>query len=149
MGHRFLHQWAAPGWIQAVFGVPWDRWEDRARTIGVFGIFYALPAWCAFANPAPISAATAIVGTILFMNGSALNIASDFYKTAQKQAGVKKVCTHIFDGRLGRNPNHVGDWMRYSSFALVSGTWLAWLVPAYLVYFNISTVMARGAAANQ
>ncbi|KAK9859828.1 hypothetical protein WJX84_010249 [Apatococcus fuscideae] len=111
--------------------------------IAVFGVFYALPAWCAFTNQSPMLPSVAVAATILFMNGSALNLAADFYKTAQKQAGISKVTTHIYDGRLGEHPNHVGDWMRYSSFALASGSLLAWLVPAFIVGFNVSTVRER------
>ena len=116
---------------------------EQAFIIAVFGVFYALPAWCAFTNTSPMSPGVAIAATVLFMNGSALNLAADFYKTAQKQAGVGQVTTHIYDGRLGEHPNHVGDWMRYSSFAIASGSLLAWLVPAFIVGFNISAVRAR------
>lgn len=113
--------------------------------VGIYGVGYALPAWCAFANTSPMSPVVAVLATILFSTGSALNISADIYKTAQKRAGVKKVTTDIYDGRLGANPNHRGDWMRYSAFALTSGSLLAWLVPAYIVYANIKTVRERSA----
>ncbi|KAK9832175.1 hypothetical protein WJX74_001678 [Apatococcus lobatus] len=141
----FVHQWVAPGWLDICFGSPLPNIIDPATIIGIYGVFYALPAWCAFTNTSPMLPAVAILSTILFSTGSAINISADLYKTAQKQAGVKKVTSHIYDGRLGAHPNHVGDWMRYSSFALASGTFLAWLIPALIVFFNLKTVRERAA----
>lgn len=141
----FVHQWVVPEWLDICFGVPLPERFNQAMLIGIYGVFYALPALCAFTNSSPISPVVAVLTTILFSTGSALNISADIYKTAQKKAGVKKVTTDIYDGRLGANPNHRGDWMRYSSFAIASGSLFAWLVPAYIVWANIKTVRERSA----
>ena len=139
---RYIHQWAVPDWGRTVFGTRIEKTESFVAMVGVFGVLYALPAYLAFTNPNPMSPGVAVATMILCYNGSGLNIGADFYKTAQKQVGVKKVSTHIYDGRLGPYPNHVGDWMRYSAFALASGTLLAWIVPA-VVAVNFQTYKER------
>ncbi|KAK9852130.1 hypothetical protein WJX84_002142 [Apatococcus fuscideae] len=141
----FLHQWAVPGWAETVFGTKVERPENMALMVSIFGVLYALPGWLAFTNPHSMSPITAVVALILCFNGSCLNVGSDFYKTAQKQAGVKKVCTHVYDGRLGPiPPNHLGDWLRYASFALASGTVTGWIVPAIVIGVNCLTYLERG-----
>ena len=40
-------------------------------------------------------------------------------------------------------PNHLGDWMRYSSFALASGRAVSWIIPAMVVLTNWSTLRQR------
>ena len=64
-----------------------------------------LPAILAFTNPNPIHPVVAFLAIWLGMLGSCINVAADTYKTAQKSAGVKKVNTNIYDGRLGLHPN--------------------------------------------
>ncbi len=140
---RFVHQWAVPGWARICFGQKLEKKENLAVMVAIFGVLYALPAWLAFTNPHPISPIIAIAAIILCFNGSGINIGADFYKSGQKQAGVSQVKTHIYDGRLGPYPNHIGDWVRYSSFALASGTLVAWIVPALVVTVNYSTYKER------
>ena len=140
---RFVHQWVAPGWLDICFGIPLPNLIEPSKIIGIYGVLYALPAWCAFTNTSPMLPAVAVLSTILFSIGSAINISADLYKTAQKEAGVKKVTSHLYDGRLGAHPNYVGDWMRYSSFAIASGSFWAWVVPAFIVYSNLKTARQR------
>lgn len=126
-----------------MFGKRIEDTKGLAIFVGIFGVLYALPAYLAFTNPNPMSPGIAVAAMILYFNGSGLNIGADFYKSAQKQVGVKKVSTHIYDGRLGPHPNHLGDWIRYSAFALASGTFLAWIVPAIVVAVNFQTYKER------
>ena len=96
-----LHQWLAPDWWQAIFErkrIPKPALPAVAQIVGLFGVLYTLPAVLAFRNPQPISPVIAILAIIMHVAGASINVAGDFYKTAQKQAGTKKVTSNIYDG---------------------------------------------------
>lgn len=46
-------------------------------------------------------------------------------------------------GRLGAHPNWLGDWIRYSSFALASGYWKSCFLPLFVIFLNYKTQNAR------
>lgn len=69
-----------------------------------------------------------------YLAGSAINIAADFYKAGAKNAGQGLVAGGPYTFSL--RPNYFGDWLRYSSFALVSGSPWAFLLPAFVAMLN-------------
>ena len=47
-------------------------------------------------------------------------------------------------GRLGAHPNWIGDWIRYSSFALASGRPVSFLLVAFIASGNYSSRWVEG-----
>jgi protein-S-isoprenylcysteine O-methyltransferase Ste14 len=93
----------------------------------IVGIFYSLPAFLAFTNPANLSIAAIATAIPLFYFGSLINTAADIQKTTEKASGVGLVRTGIWSEV--RHINYTGDLMRYLSFSVVAGSVWAFLVP--------------------
>lgn len=129
-----LEQWIYPA-----------RRQIFSETVGVFGfgftlllvgVFYALPGYLAFTNPAPLSITTAAIALPLFIFGSLINTSADVQKLAAKQWGANLIQDGIW--RFSRHINYFGDLLRYLSFSVVAGSVWAYLVPGAiaLLYFQ-------------
>ena len=138
-----LHQLLVPGWAAACF-------SKELPVVGVLyvlltvGVFYVLPGLAAFRNPRPLSPTHAALIIALFNLASFTNIAADLYKAGAKDAGaVGKLKTGPFS--RWAHLNWVGDWARYSAFALTSGHPASFLLVLYIVAVNIHSKAQREA----
>lgn len=103
-----------------------DSALELVMVVAVVGVLYALPGWLAFRNAAPVSNPELAASVTLFFFGSVINSSAD----VQKITALRLRPGLITDGfwGLSRNINYFGDLMRYSSFALLSGSAWSWLV---------------------
>jgi protein-S-isoprenylcysteine O-methyltransferase Ste14 len=99
------------------------------------GLFFALPGWLAMVNPRPLAPITVALAVVMFSFGSLINTTADVQKTTAKALGVGLVEDGAW--RRLRHVNYLGDLIRYASFAVLSGSAWAWLLPAsvLLVYW--------------
>jgi hypothetical protein len=98
--------------------------------LAVVGIFYALPGWFAFNNPRPAGNLVLGVSVGLFFMGSM--IAARFHF----QSGVSLPEVKILPEstrKLAGNFRYYGEIIRYSSFALLSGSPWSWFVVLCIV----------------
>lgn len=93
----------------------------------IIGVFYSLPAFLAFFNPVPLTIAATATAVPLFYFGSLINTSADVQKMTAKTMGRGLVSDGIWS-RI-RHVNYSGDLMRYLSFAVISGSVWAFLVP--------------------
>ena len=102
----------------------------------IVGVFYTLPAFFAFTNPAKLSVLATTIAIPLFYFGSLINTAADIQKAAEKSAGKGLVRTGIWSDI--RHVNYFGDLLRYLSFSVVAGSFWALLVPLsiFILYFQ-------------
>ena len=129
------------GWFllkQAILREPLYRERDSApqvaMVVALVGVFYALPGWLAFTNPDPVSEVVLAASVALFFFGSMINSGADIQKSAALRARPGLVTDGFW--RLSRNINYFGDLLRYSAFALLSGSPWSWSV--VLVVLGIS-----------
>lgn len=128
----YIHQYAVP---------EWQPFTDPAGLPVIFmaftliGVGYALPVFLAFSNPHDISPYFALLCIMTNVLGTAINAGSDWYKAGAKAAGGSMVKTGPYTWSL--RPNYLGDWLRYLSFAMVTGRPLALLLPAFVVLTNV------------
>jgi steroid 5-alpha reductase family enzyme len=103
-----------------------DNVVDFIMVVAMVGVFYALPGWLAFRNTTPAGDLELAASVALFFFGSVINTGAD----VQKIAALRLRPELITDGfwALSRNINYFGDLMRYSAFALLSGSAWSWLV---------------------
>lgn len=103
-----------------------DSALELAMVVAIVGVFYALPGWLAFRNLTPVSDLELALSVSLFFFGSLINSGAD----VQKITSMRLRAGLITDGfwALSRNINYFGDLMRYSAFALLSGSAWSWLV---------------------
>jgi protein-S-isoprenylcysteine O-methyltransferase Ste14/uncharacterized protein YndB with AHSA1/START domain len=118
-----------------------DSAPEFVMVVAVVGVVYALPGWLAFRNPAPVSDLTLAASVALFFFGSVINSGAD----VQKITALRLRPGLITDGfwRLSRNINYFGDLLRYSAFALLSGSAWAWLVVLLVLGANVDRMRKK------
>ena len=102
------------------------------------GVFYTLPGYLAFTNPSAMTDWEMAIALPLYIFGSLINTGADVQKMTAKSFGA----TLVKDGawRSIRNINYLGDLMRYTSFAVVSGSPWAYLLPANVALLYIQRI---------
>ena len=90
-------------------------------------MFYSLPAFLAFFNPDPLTIAATATALPLFYFGGLINTSADVQKMTAKTLGRDLISDGIWSHV--RHVNYSGDLMRYLSFAIISGSAWAFLVP--------------------
>ncbi len=105
------------------------------------GVFYALPGFFAFTNPEPLGYVSMAIALLLYIFGSLINTAADVQKMTAKSMGAKLVNTEIW--RSVRNVNYLGDLMRYSSFAVVSGVLWSGILPLTVFALYIQRILEK------
>ena len=133
---------------QAIVREPVFRERDSplevAMVIGSVGVFYALPGWLVFMNPEPVSGLVLGASIVLFYFGSLLNSSADVQKTYTLRA-QRGLITNGFWG-LSRNINYFGDIVRYSAFALLSGSIWSWTVVATVLVIDLGRMRGKQAS---
>jgi protein-S-isoprenylcysteine O-methyltransferase Ste14/uncharacterized protein YndB with AHSA1/START domain len=116
-----------------------DSALELVQVVAIVGVFYALPGYLAFRNPLSVSNLALAGSVTLFFFGSMINSGAD----VQKITALRLRPGLITDGfwALSRNINYFGDLLRYSAFALLSGSAWSWLV--VLVVLGISVDRMR------
>ncbi len=104
----------------------------------IVGIFYTLPAFLAFTNPAELSITSTAIAIPLFYFGSLINTAADIQKSTSKAVGIGLVRTGIWSGI--RHVNYTGDLMRYLSFSVIAGSLWAFLVPLSILLLYLQRI---------
>lgn len=132
-------------WMVHQYAVPeWEPFADPATppiiilALAVIGVGYALPAWLAFGNPHDIAPWYAVLCIFTSVLGGTLNAGSDWYKAGAKAAGAGLVTTGPYTYSM--RPNYFADWIRYLSFAMVTGRPLALLLPGFVILTNVATM---------
>ena len=110
----------------------------------IVGIFYTLPAFFAFTNPAKLSVLATAIAIPLFYFGSLINTAADIQKAAEKSVGIGLVRTGIWSGI--RHVNYTGDLLRYLSFSVVAGSFWAFLVPLSILILYVQRIRDKEAS---
>ena len=105
------------------------------------GVFYALPAWFTFTNTAPLGYGAMALSLVLYTFGSLINTAADVQKMTAKSMGAKLVDTEIW--RSIRNVNYLGDLMRYSSFAVISGSLWSAILPLTVLALYVQRILDK------
>lgn len=108
------------------------------------GVFYSLPGYLAFTNPAPISDVTIAIALPLYIFGSLINATADVQKLTAKQYNAGLVQDNIW--RFSRNINYFGDLLRYLSFSVVSGSIWAYLIPVIIFVVYIQRIFQKEAS---
>lgn len=105
------------------------------------GILYALPALFAFTNQTPLGYIPMAITLLLYTFGSLINTAADVQKMTAKNMGAKLVNTEIW--RSVRNVNYLGDLMRYTSFAVVSGSLWSAILPVTVLVLYVQRILDK------
>jgi protein-S-isoprenylcysteine O-methyltransferase Ste14 len=118
-----------------------DSAPELVMVVAIVGVFYALPGWLAFRNPTPVTALELAASVSLFFFGSVINSGADI----QKITALRLRPGLIRDGfwGLSRNINYFGDLMRYSAFALLSGSAWSWLVVLFVLGNNLDRMRKK------
>jgi hypothetical protein len=94
--------------------------------LAVVGVFYALPGWFAFNNSQPAGNITIGISIGLFFLGSM--IASRFYFQSSDKSSLGFKILPESMRKLAGNFRYYGEIIRYSSFAILSGSVWSWSV---------------------
>lgn len=105
------------------------------------GVFYALPAFFAFTNSHPLGYVPMAIALLLYIFGSLINTAADVQKMTAKSMGATLVNTEIW--RSIRYVNYLGDLMRYSSFAVVSGSLWSAILPLTVFALYVQRILDK------
>ncbi len=132
----FLEQWFYPQRRQ-LFNEPASL-PGFIFTLLFVGVFYALPGYLAFTNPAPLALTTAAVALPLYIFGSLVNASADVQKITAKQAHAGLVRDGLW--RFSRNVNYFGDFLRYLSFSILAGSIWAYLVPSAIALLYLQRI---------
>jgi len=118
-----------------------DSALELVIVVVMIGVVYALPGWLAFRNTTPVSNLELVAGVTLFFFGSVINSSAD----VQKITALRLRPGLITDGfwGLSRNINYFGDLMRYSAFALLSGSAWSWLVVLFVLGNNLDRMRKK------
>ncbi|QEY31248.1 DUF1295 domain-containing protein [Synechococcus sp. RSCCF101] len=141
-----LEQRFYPERRRQIFTEPVGTWGFLAALL-VIGVFYALPAFLAFANPADLSVAATATAIPLFYFGSLINTSADVQKMTAKANGVGLVSDGIWS--QVRHVNYTGDLMRYLSFAVIAGSPWAFLVPGSIAILYIQRISTKERSMSQ
>nr|WP_199316880.1 DUF1295 domain-containing protein [Chroococcidiopsis sp. [FACHB-1243]] len=134
-----LEQWFFPNRRQ-IFNEPIGV-GGLSFTLIFVGVFYTLPGYLAFTNPAPISALATAIAIPLYIFGTLINTTADVQKLTAKQYGAGLVQDGVW--RFSRNINYFGDLLRYLSFSVVSGSLWAYLVPGTITLLYLQRISQR------
>lgn len=123
-------------WLLKELVFPDPAWQKRITAGGAFNAWLTVlgPYWIApwLMISQGIEQPPAVLGgaVVLYALGLTLMIGAD----AQKYFVLRARRGLIVDGFFARtrNPNYLGEMMIYSSFAIVAGHWLPWLVLAWV-----------------
>jgi len=132
-----LEQWFYPQRRQQLFNEPASL-PGFIFILLFVGVFYALPGYLAFTNPAPLSLTTAAVALPLYIFGSLVNASADVQKFTAKQSGTSLVQDGLW--RFSRNVNYFGDLLRYLSFSILAGSTWAYLVPSAIALLYLQRI---------
>jgi steroid 5-alpha reductase family enzyme len=118
-----------------------DSALELIMVVVVVGVFYALPGWLAFRNTTPVSNLVLSASVTLFFFGSVINSGAD----VQKITALRLRPGLITDGfwALSRNINYFGDLVRYSAFALLSGSAWSWLVVLVVLGIDVGRMQKK------
>ncbi|HEX9597155.1 MAG TPA: SRPBCC family protein [Anaerolineales bacterium] len=121
-----------------------DSAPELVIIVAIVGVGYALPGWLAFRNPTLVTNPELAASVALFFFGSVINSGAD----VQKVTAVRLRPGLITDGfwALSRNINYFGDLMRYSAFALLSGSAWSWLVVLIVLGNNVDRMRKKAAS---
>jgi protein-S-isoprenylcysteine O-methyltransferase Ste14 len=138
----FAHQRISPNWGKSVFG------EGDLPVAGIITLFliigpgYALPGYFAFKSTSEPHPWVLVASIMLYTLGSLINAAGDWYKDGAKSIQPSAVVmTGPFS--LSRHISWFGDWLRYGSYALMSGTPMGLFPLAWTMFFNLGAVQQR------
>ncbi len=134
-----LEQWLFPN-RRRIFSEPANITTLIAVVLFV-GVFYTLPGYLAFTNPAPISYLTIAIALPLYIFGSLINTSADVQKMTAKSMGAGLVQDGAW--RHVRNINYLGDLMRYTSFAVVAGSLWAYILPATVAALYVQRIVQK------
>ncbi|MDZ4872639.1 MAG: hypothetical protein CLLPBCKN_002035 [Chroococcidiopsis cubana SAG 39.79] len=134
-----LEQWFFPNRRQ-IFNEPIGV-GGFSFTLIFVGVFYTLPGYLAFTNPAPISALAIAIAIPLYIFGTLINTTADVQKLTAKQYGAGLVQDGVW--RFSRNINYFGDLLRYLSFSVVAGSLWAYLVPGTITLLYLQRISQR------
>jgi protein-S-isoprenylcysteine O-methyltransferase Ste14 len=130
---------------QAIMREPVFRERDSVfetvQVVATVGVFYALPGWLAFTNPEPLGDAVLAASIVLFFFGSVINSGADIEKATTLRLREGLITGGFW--RLSRNINYFGDLMRYSAFALLSGSPWSWTVVATVLAIDIGRIRKK------
>ncbi len=133
---------------QAIFREPLYRERDSApqvvMVVALVGVFYALPGWLAFTNTEPVNELVLAASVALFFFGSMLNSGADIQKSAALRARPSLVTDSFWS--LSRNINYFGDLMRYSAFAVLSGSLWSWSVVLVVLGISLNRMRMKEAS---
>lgn len=132
----FLEQWFYPQRRQ-LFNEPASL-PGFIFTLSFVGVFYSLPGYLAFTNPAPLALTTAAVALPLYIFGSLVNASADVQKLTAKQSQTGLVRDGLW--RFSRNVNYFGDFLRYLSFSILAGSIWAYLVPSAIALLYLQRI---------
>lgn len=138
----FIHQRLSPSWGPAVFGEDDIPLPVLAIVFIIVGPGYSLPGYFAFKSNVEPEPWVLMAAVMMYSWGSLINVAADFYKDGFKVASPGGLVTQG-PYRLARHINWFGDWMRYGSFALVSGSPISLLILGYTIFFNFVSLSKR------
>ncbi len=118
-----------------------DSALDLIMVVAIVGVFYTLPGWLAFRNTTPVTPVELAASVTLFFFGSVINSSAD----VQKATALRLRPGLITDGfwGLSRNINYFGDLVRYSAFALLSGSAWSWLVVLVVLVIDLSRMPSK------
>jgi protein-S-isoprenylcysteine O-methyltransferase Ste14 len=135
-----LEQWFYPLRQQQIFKEA-IGWGGFVFSLLFIGVFYSLPGYLAFRNPAPLSLVTAAIALLLYIFGSLINATADIQKLTAKQYGAGLVEDGIW--RFSRNINYFGDLLRYLSFSVLAGSPWAFLVPGMVLLIYVQRIAQK------
>jgi protein-S-isoprenylcysteine O-methyltransferase Ste14 len=113
-------------------------------TLLFVGVFYALPGYLAFINPAPLSLVAVAVALPLYIFGSLVNASADVQKITAKQSNAGLVQDGLW--RFSRNVNYFGDLLRYLSFSVLAGSIWAYLIPSAVALLYLQRISQKETA---
>ncbi len=125
-------------------GVSWSE----VFTIAPWACFiYALLCLTGGTNRSPL-AATAAVGALLFVFGSWMNSWAEYQRHVWKQRPENRGKLYTLGlFRYTRHPNYFGDLLSFSGICLLSGRWVAAVIPALMlmgfVFVNVPVLDAH------
>lgn len=141
-----LEQWLYPQRRKQLFSEPIDL-AGFIFCLLFVGVFYALPGYLAFTNPAPLSLTAAAIALPLYIFGSLINTSADVQKLTAKQLGAGLVRDEIW--RFSRHINYFGDLLRYLSFSVIAGSPWAYLLPGSIALLYLQRISQKEESMSQ
>jgi protein-S-isoprenylcysteine O-methyltransferase Ste14 len=131
---------------QALFPPFQNRFQVEIRSVDwifillIVGVCFALPAFNTFCRPPSPTPSTfvSLASIMMFTLGCLINTMADVQMHTTKTIQKGLVTDGVF--RLCQSPNYFGDYLRYASFALISGRLSSFLVLACVIGSNLFTM---------